>query len=70
VKNHSVDSSSSYCTFELGLVKKYNTQVQFGTWGMDVGLPNYLKKQVCKISLLSIYFNHFNYIVGYYVYLK
>jgi len=27
----------------FGLVKKYNTKVQFGTWGVDVGLLNHIK---------------------------
>jgi len=31
--------------FELGLVKKYNTQVQFGTWEVDVGLSNHVKNK-------------------------
>ena len=64
-KNLGVDLSGGYCTLELRLEKKYNTQYRFGAWGVDVGLSNYVKNQVCKLSPLPIYFNHFNYIVGY-----
>jgi len=38
-----MDSSSGYHTLKLGLVKEYNTQVWFGTWGVDVGLLNHIK---------------------------
>jgi len=67
-KNLGVDSSSGYYTLQLGQVKDYNTQVWFGTWGMDEGLLNHLKNQVCKLFSLPIYFKYFNYIVGYCIY--
>jgi hypothetical protein len=40
--------------FELELVKKYNTQVQFGIWGVDVGLSNYVKNKFA-ISILIFF---------------
>jgi hypothetical protein len=48
-----MDSSSDYCTLELGLVKKYNTQVQFDTWGMNVNLPNHIKNKVNFKNLMN-----------------
>jgi hypothetical protein len=56
-------------TLQLGQVKEYNAQVRFGTWGVDIDLPNDVKNRVCKFSALPIYFKHFNYIVDYCVYL-
>jgi len=40
--------------FELELVKKYNTQVQFGIWEVDVGLSNYVKNKFA-ISILIFF---------------
>ena len=40
--------------FELELVKKYNTQVQFGIWEVDVGLANYVKNKFA-ISILIFF---------------
>jgi hypothetical protein len=48
-----MDSSSDYCTLELELVKKYNTQVQFDTWGMNVNLPNHIKNKVNFKNLMN-----------------
>ena len=39
---------------------EYNTQIQFATWGMDVGLPNHVKKWICKLSSLTLYSKYFN----------
>jgi hypothetical protein len=69
-KNLDVDSLSGYHTNELWLVKEYNTKKQFGIWGMDIGLPNHIKKWACKFSPLPIYLKYFNYIVGYCTYLN
>jgi hypothetical protein len=65
-----MDSSSRYCTLQLGQVKEYKTQVWFDTRGVDVGLPNHVKNQVCRFPHLPIYFKHFNYIIGYCIYLN
>ena len=40
-----MDSLGDYCTLELWLMKEYNTQVWFSTWGMDVGLTNHVKNK-------------------------
>jgi hypothetical protein len=40
--------------FELELVKKYNTQVQFGIWEVDVGLSNDVKNKFA-ISILIFF---------------
>jgi len=44
---------------------QYSSMV--GTRGVDVGLPNQVKNQVCNLSSFILYFKHYNYIVGYYV---
>ena len=67
-KKLGVDSSSDNYNLELRLVKKYNTQDRYGTWGVNVGLLNHVKNWVWKFSPLPIYFKYFNYIIGYYVY--
>ena len=53
-KNLGVDSLSGYCTLQLGLVKEYNTQIQFGTWNVDVGLSNHEKTSLHILSLISL----------------
>ena len=53
VKKLGMDSLSDNCTLWLELVKEYNSQVQFSTWGVDVDLSNLVKNQVCNFSLLS-----------------
>jgi hypothetical protein len=62
-----VDSSSVYCTLELGLVKEYNTYIWFGTWDINTCLSNHVKNKLAYSIPLSFYFN---YIVGYRVNLK
>jgi len=48
-----MDSSSGYCTLELGLVKEYNTQIQFDTWGINVDLSNHVKNKVSFKILMN-----------------
>jgi hypothetical protein len=62
--------SSDYCTLKLGQMKEYNTQVQYDTWGMDIGLLNHVKNKFVYSLPLSLFFKYFNYIVGYCVNLK
>jgi hypothetical protein len=40
-----MDSLSGHCTLKLRQVKEYNTQVWFGTWGVDVDLSNHVKNE-------------------------
>ena len=40
-----MDSPSGHCTLKLEQVKEYNTQVWFGTWGVNVSLPNHVKNE-------------------------
>jgi hypothetical protein len=40
-----VDSPSDHCTLKLRQVKECNTQVWFGTWGVDVDLSNHVKNE-------------------------
>ena len=41
-----MDSSSGYCTFDLGLANEYNTQVWFSSCGMNVDLPNHVQNEL------------------------
>jgi hypothetical protein len=65
-----MDSSNDYYTLELGLVKECNAQVRVDTWDVDIDLLNHVKNEFANSLPLSLYSKHFNYIIGYCVYLK
>lgn len=56
--------SSGYYTIKYKLLKEYNIQVRVDTLCVHVNLPNHIKN---KFINLFFYFNHFNYIIGYYI---
>jgi len=62
-----VNSSSGYYTIKHKLLKGYNTQVQVSTWDVHVSLLNHVKNKFINSFFLFFYFNHFNYIIGYYI---
>jgi len=64
-KNIGVNLSSGNFTLELGLTREYNIQYRFGTWDVNIGLPNHAKNQASKFFPRPICFKQFSYGIGY-----